>query len=217
FYSGATVCHVEAGLRTQNRRSPFPEEINRQVTSRVSDYHFAPTNTSRENLLREGIGSKDILVTGNTVIDALLYSSERVENLEDLEIEKLKTLLENDRKLILVTGHRRENHGEGFVNICEALKSVALSNPDVQIIYPVHLNPNVATPVYRLLSNIDNIELIEPLSYPAFVWLMNRAYLIITDSGGVQEEAPSLGKPVLVMRDTTERPRSEERRVGKES
>src|SRR5690606_21853160 len=152
------------------------------------------------------IGSKDILVTGNTVIDALLYSSERVENLEDLEIEKLKTLLENDRKLILVTGHRRENHGEGFVNICEALKSVALSNPDVQIIYPVHLNPNVATPVYRLLSNIDNIELIEPLSYPAFVWLMNRAYLIITDSGGVQEEAPSLGKPVLVMRDTTERP-----------
>jgi len=206
FYSGATVCHVEAGLRTQNRRSPFPEEINRQVTSRVSDYHFAPTNTSRENLLREGIGSKDILVTGNTVIDALLYSSERVENLEDLEIEKLKTLLENDRKLILVTGHRRENHGEGFVNICEALKSVALSNPDVQIIYPVHLNPNVATPVYRLLSNIDNIELIEPLSYPAFVWLMNRAYLIITDSGGVQEEAPSLGKPVLVMRDTTERP-----------
>lgn len=206
FYSGAKVCHIEAGLRTHNKRSPFPEEINRQIASRICDYHFAPTDASRQNLLKENIPESDILVTGNTVIDALFDSSERVRNLDSPEINKLRDILELDKKMILVTGHRRENHGQGFINICEALKAIALSNPDVQIIYPVHLNPNVKKPVYEILSNVNNIWLIDPLSYPAFVWLMNKSYLIITDSGGVQEEAPSLGKPVLVMRDTTERP-----------
>ena len=206
FYSGAQVCHVEAGLRTHNKRSPFPEEINRQIAGRICDYHFAPTEASRQNLLNENISDSNVLVTGNTVIDALFESSERVKDLNNSEINTLKKVLEADKKLILVTGHRRENHGQGFINICEALKEIAVSNPDVQIIYPVHLNPNVKKPVYEILSDVVNIKLIDPLAYPAFVWLMNEAYLIITDSGGVQEEAPSLGKPVLVMRDTTERP-----------
>ncbi|MBB2954360.1 UDP-N-acetylglucosamine 2-epimerase (non-hydrolyzing) [Sphingobacterium faecium] len=206
FYSGAQVCHVEAGLRTHNKRSPFPEEINRQVTGRIADFHFAPTTASEQNLLNENINKDAILVTGNTVIDALIDSSERVKNLENAEIETLKQLVDPSKKLILVTGHRRENHGQGFINICEALKEIALNHEDVQIIYPVHLNPNVKGPVYEILSGIKNIHLIDPLAYPAFVWLMNQSYLIITDSGGVQEEAPSLGKPVLVMRDTTERP-----------
>lgn len=206
FYSGAQVCHVEAGLRTHNKRSPFPEEINRQIAGRICDYHFAPTEASRQNLLNENISDSHVLVTGNTVIDALFESSERVKDLNNPEINSLKKVLEADKKLILVTGHRRENHGQGFINICEALKEIAISNPDVQIIYPVHLNPNVKKPVYEILSDVANIKLIDPLAYPAFVWLMNEAYLIITDSGGVQEEAPSLGKPVLVMRDTTERP-----------
>src|SRR5690606_19039981 len=164
------------------------------------------TEASKENLIRESIQEKDILVTGNTVIDALFDSSDRVKDLENTEIEKLKSIVNSNRKLILVTGHRRENHGQGFINICEALNEIALSNPEVQIIYPVHLNPNVKKPVYEILSDVANIQLIDPLAYPAFVWLMNQSYLIITDSGGVQEEAPSLGKPVLVMRDTTERP-----------
>ncbi|NQD70228.1 UDP-N-acetylglucosamine 2-epimerase (non-hydrolyzing) [Sphingobacterium shayense] len=206
FYSGAKVCHVEAGLRTHNKRSPFPEEINRQVTGRISDFHFAPTNASEQNLVLENIANDAIIVTGNTVIDALFESSERVKNLDNKEINKLKELIDPSKKLILVTGHRRENHGQGFINICEALKEIAEKYPDVQIIYPVHLNPNVKRPVYEILSDISNIHLIDPLAYPAFVWLMNQSYLIITDSGGVQEEAPSLGKPVLVMRDTTERP-----------
>lgn len=210
FYSGAKVCHIEAGLRTFDKHSPFPEEINRQVTGRIADLHFAPTETSKENLLKENILEKNILVTGNTVIDALLESANRVESIEDEEISKLKNLVDTSKKLILVTGHRRENHGEGFVNICKALKEIAENNADVQLIYPVHLNPNVQKPVYEILSNVDNIHLIEPLSYPAFVWLMKYSYLIITDSGGVQEEAPSLGKPVLVMRDTTERPEAVE-------
>ncbi|AJH15380.1 non-hydrolyzing UDP-N-acetylglucosamine 2-epimerase [Myroides profundi] len=206
FYSGAEVCHVEAGLRTHNKRAPFPEEINRQITGRVTDYHFAPTIASQENLLRENIKIKDILVTGNTVIDALLESVERVEDLENEEITQLKQIVDSSKKLILVTGHRRENHGDGFIRICEALKEIALTHADVQIIYPVHLNPNVKGPVYEILSGIENIQLIDPLAYPSFVWLMNKSYMIVTDSGGVQEEAPSLGKPVLVMRDTTERP-----------
>ncbi|MCW0496367.1 UDP-N-acetylglucosamine 2-epimerase (non-hydrolyzing) [Riemerella anatipestifer] len=210
FYSGAKVCHVEAGLRTHNKRSPFPEEINRQIAGRIADYHFAPTEESKNNLIKESVRESDILVTGNTVIDALMDSSEKVENIENDEIDKLKQLIEKDKKLILVTGHRRENHGEGFVNICKALKEIAENNADVQLIYPVHLNPNVQKPVYEILSNVENIHLIEPLSYPAFVWLMKYSYLIITDSGGVQEEAPSLGKPVLVMRDTTERPEAVE-------
>jgi UDP-N-acetylglucosamine 2-epimerase (non-hydrolysing) len=206
FYSGAKICHIEAGLRTHNKLSPFPEEINRQVTGRIADYHFAPTEQSKKNLLRENVSESSILITGNTVIDALLESSKRVSSIENLEIENLKSIVDLSKKIILVTGHRRENHGQGFITICEALKAIAISNPDVQIIYPVHLNPNVMKPVYEILSGIDNILLIEPLAYPAFVWLMNQSYLIITDSGGVQEEAPSLGKPVLVMRDTTERP-----------
>lgn len=206
FYAGAKVCHVEAGLRTNNKYSPFPEEINRQITTRISEFHFAPTAESKQNLLKENIKEEDILVTGNTVIDALFQSTNIVENLKYPEIEDLKQIINTDKKLILVTGHRRENHGQGFINICEALKQIAIDNPDVQIIYPVHLNPNVMGPVFEILSDIDNIYLREPLSYPAFIWLMNQSYLIITDSGGVQEEAPSLGKPVLVMRDTTERP-----------
>ncbi len=206
FYAGAKVCHVEAGLRTNNKQSPFPEEINRQVTSRIADYHFAPTLQSKNNLLLENVVDKLVIITGNTVIDALLESSLRVNTIKNIEIEKLKTLVDRSKKLILVTGHRRENHGQGFVNICEALKEIALNNKDVQIIYPVHLNPNVNEPVHRVLGTVDSVLLIAPLAYPAFVWLMNQSYLIITDSGGVQEEAPSLGKPVLVMRDTTERP-----------
>jgi len=206
FYSGAKICHVEAGLRTHNKRSPFPEEINRQVAGRIADYHFAPTEESKRNLLAENTKEENILVTGNTVIDALLYSSDKVKNIENKEINALKASIDLSKKIILVTGHRRENHGQGFINICEALKEIASTNPDVQIIYPVHLNPNVKEPVYEILSKVDNIILIEPLAYPAFVWLMNQSYMIITDSGGVQEEAPSLGKPVLVMRDTTERP-----------
>lgn len=208
FYSGAKVCHVEAGLRTHDKYTPFPEEINRQVTGRIADYHFAPTEKSRQNLLEENIPSSHILITGNTVIDALLESKNKISTLENEEIETLKKIVDNDKKLILVTGHRRENHGQGFINICSALKEIALSREDIQIIYPVHLNPNVQKPVYEILGNVSNIQLISPLSYPAFVWLMNESYLIITDSGGVQEEAPSLGKPVLVMRDTTERPES---------
>ncbi len=210
FYAGTKVCHVEAGLRTFNKWSPFPEEMNRQLTGRIADYHFAPTIQSRSNLLVENVDNERILVTGNTVIDALIDSSERVKCIKNQEIEQLKSLVNTNQRLILVTGHRRENHGQGFIDICEALKSIAESNSDVQIIYPVHLNPNVQKPVFEILSGINNITLIEPLAYPAFVWLMNQSYLIITDSGGVQEEAPSLGKPVLVMRDTTERPEAVE-------
>lgn len=206
FYSGAKVCHVEAGLRTHNKLSPFPEEVNRQVTGRIADYHFAPTLQAKQNLLNENVADNSIIITGNTVIDALHYSSKKVNTIENKEIEKLKTIVDSSKKIVLVTGHRRENHGQGFINICEALKEIALKNKDVQIIYPVHLNPNVYEPVHRILGGIDSIHLIDPLAYPAFVWLMNQSYLIITDSGGVQEEAPSLGKPVLVMRDTTERP-----------
>ncbi|EIA10247.1 non-hydrolyzing UDP-N-acetylglucosamine 2-epimerase [Flavobacterium frigoris] len=210
FYSGAKVCHVEAGLRTHDKYSPFPEEINRQVTGRVADIHFAPTITSKENLLKENVLDSSILITGNTVIDALLDSADRVAAIQNDEIEFLKKELDFTKRIILVTGHRRENHGDGFINICAALKEIAVSNPDVQIVYPVHLNPNVKGPVYDILGGVANIKLIAPLAYPAFVWLMNQSTLIITDSGGVQEEAPSLGKPVLVMRDTTERPEAVE-------
>ena len=186
--------------------------MNRSIAGRVSDFHFAPTKTSQENLLNENINNSDILITGNTVIDALHFSEKKVTtgNYSDEEVKMLSSLVKTDKKLILVTGHRRENHGQGFINICSALKMIAINNPNAQIIYPVHLNPNVQKPVYELLQGIDNIHLIAPLSYPAFVWLMSKSYLIITDSGGVQEEAPSLGKPVLVMRDTTERPEAVE-------
>ncbi len=205
FYSGAKVCHVEAGLRTHNKLSPFPEEINRQITGSVCDYHFAPTTTSKANLLKENIKEDNILVTGNTVIDALFDSVELVNQEPSNLISDLSTTL-GDKELILVTGHRRENHGAGFIRICEALKEIAQDNTDRLILYPVHLNPKVQEPVKRILSEIENVILIDPLAYQDFIWMMNRAKIIITDSGGVQEEAPSLGKPVLLMRDTTERP-----------
>ncbi len=208
FYSGAQICHVEAGLRTFNMKSPFPEEMNRCVTGVLSAIHFSPTENARENLEKENKKASDILVTGNTVIDALGYSVAKVTaaGFAHPEIEQIRHLVKPGIKTLLVTGHRRENHGEGFLNICRALKTIARDHEDSAIIYPVHLNPNVQRPVYELLDGIANIHLIAPLSYPAFVWLMEKSYLIITDSGGVQEEAPSLGKPVLVMRNTTERP-----------
>jgi UDP-N-acetylglucosamine 2-epimerase (non-hydrolysing) len=210
FYAGAKVCHVEAGLRTFDKYSPFPEEINRQITGRIASYHFAPTEQSKRNLVAEHVQEQHIVITGNTVIDALLDSVERVDTYVDKDIKYLENIIDPEKKLILVTGHRRENHGEGFIHICEALKDIASANPQVLIVYPVHLNPNVQKPVYELLSGIKNIKLISPLPYPAFVWLMKRSYLILTDSGGIQEEAPSLGKPVLVMRETTERPEAVE-------
>jgi UDP-N-acetylglucosamine 2-epimerase (non-hydrolysing) len=209
FYSGAKVCHVEAGLRTHNKLSPFPEEINRQIASRVCDYHFAPTETSRQNLLDENISEDTIVITGNTVIDALLESVKKVSQKPSAFIQSLSETLA-DKEVILVTGHRRENHGNGFIRICEALKEIAQDNQNRLIVYPVHLNPKVQEPVMRILTAVPNVMLIDPLAYPDFIWMMNRAKLIITDSGGVQEEAPSLGKPVLVMRDTTERPEAVE-------
>jgi len=209
FYSGAQTCHVEAGLRTNNKLSPFPEEINRQITSRICDYHFAPTEISKNNLLKENISDSSILVTGNTVIDALLKSVDKVnENPSQLVIKLSKQI--GDKEIVLVTGHRRENHGDGFERICNALKQISKDDSNRLIIYPVHLNPKVQEPVNRILSTLKNVILINPLAYQDFIWLMNRAKIIITDSGGVQEEAPSLGKPVLVMRDTTERPEAVE-------
>lgn len=205
FYGGAKVCHVEAGLRTHNKWSPFPEEINRQVTGRICDYHFAPTATSKENLLNENVAEDTILITGNTVIDALLQSVDKVNKEPSVLVKELDEKVGN-KELILVTGHRRENHGAGFERICSALKRIAENDKGRIIIYPVHLNPKVQEPVNRILNDVDNVILIDPLAYQDFIWLMNRSKLIITDSGGVQEEAPSLGKPVLVLRDTTERP-----------
>tara|TARA_B100000963_G_scaffold359796_1_gene388223 strand:+ start:5807 stop:6925 length:1119 start_codon:yes stop_codon:yes gene_type:complete len=209
FYFGAKVCHVEAGLRTNNKLSPFPEEINRQITGRICDYHFAPTETSKGNLLKENISEDSIFVTGNTVIDALMISLEKVNKNPSQLIQDLSKQIGN-QEVILVTGHRRENHGGGFERICKALKRIAEDDTNRLIIYPVHLNPKVKEPVNRILSGVNNVILIEPLAYQDFIWLMNRSKIIITDSGGVQEEAPSLGKPVLVMRDTTERPEAVE-------
>jgi UDP-N-acetylglucosamine 2-epimerase (non-hydrolysing) len=209
FYSGAKVCHVEAGLRTNNKLSPFPEEINRQITGRICDYHFAPTETSKKNLIKENISEDSILVTGNTVIDALLKSVEKVNENPSQLIQDLSKEIGN-QEVILVTGHRRENHGVGFERICIALKRIATDDINRLIIYPVHLNPKIQEPVNRILSGVNNVILIDPLAYQDFIWLMNRSKIIITDSGGVQEEAPSLGKPVLVMRDTTERPEAVE-------
>ena len=212
FYQQISVAHIEAGLRTGDIYSPWPEEANRQLTTQITAYHFAPTTTSKNNLLKENVNGRSIEVTGNTVIDALFLALEKIKSNKQLEsdiITHLATLnyeLKPDKKIILVTGHRRENHGQGFINICTALKEIALRNPTIDIVYPVHLNPNVQKPVKELLSDIDNVYLIEPLQYEQFIYMMDRSYFIITDSGGVQEEAPSLGKPVLVMRDTTERP-----------
>ena len=209
FYFGAKVCHVEAGLRTNNKLSPFPEEINRQITGRISDYHFAPTETSKSNLLKENISENSILVTGNTVIDALLKSVQKVNEHPSKIIKNLSKQI-NNKEVVLVTGHRRENHGDGFEKICKALKKIASDSTDRLVIYPVHMNPKVKEPVNRILSGVKNVILIDPLAYQDFIWLMNRSKIIITDSGGVQEEAPSLGKPVIVMRDNTERPEAVE-------
>jgi UDP-N-acetylglucosamine 2-epimerase (non-hydrolysing) len=208
YYQQIPVAHVEAGLRTGNLYSPWPEEANRKLTGALATIHFAPTETSRHNLLREGIDPAAIHVTGNTVIDALLEVVAKLDTTEVLQkqLREQFAFLREGKRVILVTGHRRESFGDGFERICQALAETAKAFPDVEIVYPVHLNPNVREPVNRLLAGIENIHLIEPLDYLPFVYLMNRAYLILTDSGGIQEEAPSLGKPVLVMRDTTERP-----------
>jgi UDP-N-acetylglucosamine 2-epimerase (non-hydrolysing) len=208
YYHKIKVGHVEAGLRTGNLYSPWPEEANRQLTGVLANYHFAPTQSSYDNLIKENVNPATIVVTGNTVIDALLQVKQKVEQDQTL-VEQFQghfSFLEQEKKLILVTGHRRENFGQGFLNICQALANLAKKYPDIQIVYPVHLNPNVQQPVNALLADIDNVYLIAPQDYLPFVYLMNRSYLILTDSGGIQEEAPSLGKPVLVMRDTTERP-----------
>ncbi len=222
FYLKIPAGHVEAGLRTYNKHSPFPEEINRHLLSVLADYHFAPTEWSRSNLLKEGIPENRIWVTGNTVIDALMEVARdqgpgaRKRFFEESFRKKYNLELSTKNlKLILVTGHRRENFGEGFENICNALRKIAEQRKDVEVVYPVHLNPNVQRPVKRILGKIRNVHLIEPLGYEEFVFLMNSSFLILTDSGGIQEEAPSLGKPVLVMRNTTERPEGIEAGVVK--
>jgi len=215
FYQQIKVAHIEAGLRTGDIYSPWPEEANRQLTTQITAYHFAPTATSKANLLKENVSERNIEVTGNTVIDALFLALEKIKSSKELESDIVNSInsllplnyqLPQEHKMILVTGHRRENHGQGFINICTALKEIAEENPHVDIVYPVHLNPNVQKPVKELLSGIPNVHLIEPLQYEQFIYMMDKSHFIITDSGGVQEEAPSLGKPVLVMRDTTERP-----------
>lgn len=209
YYQRIPVAHVEAGLRTHNIYSPWPEEINRTLTGCIAEFHFAPTVVSRANLLRENI-TKHVEVVGNSVIDSLLWMVNKI-NINNILNQQLTTHFESlgldfSKRTILITGHRRENFGDGFVNICQAIKEIALEHPEVQLVYPVHLNPNVQKPVNEILTGISNIHLIEPQEYQPFVFLMQKAYLILTDSGGVQEEAPSLKKPVLVMRDTTERP-----------
>lgn len=208
YYKKIRVGHIEAGLRTRNIYSPWPEEANRQLTSTVANYHFCPTDTSRQNLINERVKEETIFVTGNTVIDALKMALDRVTNDSKLikNIENTFQFLDPSKKIVLVTGHRRENFGHGFLKICEAIKHISSNNNNLQIIYPVHLNPNVQEPVSKILSGIDNVHLLEPLGYLSFVYLMNRCDIILTDSGGIQEEAPSLGKPVLVMRESTERP-----------
>lgn len=219
FYRQIPVGHVEAGLRTYNMYSPWPEEMNRQITSRIATYHFSPTLLSRQNLLQEGIKEEQIIVTGNTVIDALYMVIDKIKGNRELEIELAGLLNKNGydisrlsggRKMVLITGHRRENFGEGFVQICRAIKDLTLKYPEVDFIYPMHLNPNVRRPIHEVfgeeLSGLNNMFFIEPLEYLSFVYLMEKSTIILTDSGGIQEEAPSLGKPVLVMRNTTERP-----------
>ena len=215
FYMQIPVGHVEAGLRTYNMLSPWPEEMNRQVTDRICTYYFAPTEQSRANLLQENIDAKKIFITGNTVIDALLMAVDIISTTAGVKEKMAKELQEKgytvgDREYILVTGHRRENFGDGFLHICKAIKELAALHPEMDIVYPVHLNPNVQKPVYELLSGLSNVYLISPLDYLPFIYAMQHSTLLLTDSGGVQEEAPSLGKPVLVMRDTTERPEAVE-------
>ncbi|MCI5192029.1 MAG: UDP-N-acetylglucosamine 2-epimerase (non-hydrolyzing) [Candidatus Electrothrix sp. AU1_5] len=211
YYMRIPVGHVEAGLRTGNIYAPWPEEINRKLTGGIADCHYAPTPWAKENLLREGVPEEQVLVTGNTVIDALLWVDRKLEQdsgLQEAMADRFP-FLNKEQQCILVTGHRRESFGQGFDNICHALLELA-QRDDVQVVYPVHLNPNVQEPVHRILGQKENVHLIEPVDYLPFIWLMRNAYLIITDSGGIQEEAPSLGKPVLVMRETTERPEAVE-------
>ncbi|HED17727.1 MAG TPA: UDP-N-acetylglucosamine 2-epimerase (non-hydrolyzing) [Gammaproteobacteria bacterium] len=216
FYEDIPVGHVEAGLRTGDLRAPFPEELNRSLVARMARFHFAPTETARANLLRENVADETIYVTGNTVIDALLGVRDRVSALDDdFWIEKFgrvlhSRLIDPERRFVLITGHRRENFGKGFIDICAAIRMLAESHPDVDLVYPVHLNPNVLKPVHEILGGLKNVALIEPQDYAPFVWLMNQSDIILTDSGGIQEEAPALGKPVLVMRDVTERPEAVE-------
>jgi len=213
FYNSIKVGHVEAGLRTNDKKNPFPEEINRRLTSVLTDIHFCPTATGQKALESEGY-NENIYITGNTVIDALFWALEIIDKENRPEVDAIKNLIDEkvgDKKIILITAHRRESFGEPFKQICEAMKELAIRYGDFHFVYPVHLNPNVRKPVYEILNEQKNIHLIEPLSYLSFVWLMNHSYLILTDSGGVQEEAPSLGKPVLVMRETTERPEGVER------
>lgn len=219
FYQQIPVAHIEAGLRTYHIYSPWPEEMNRQITSRIATYNFAPTPLSRKNLLKENVDDSKITVTGNTVIDALYWVVKRIKRNKDLDKELENILkdagyevnrLTNGKKLVLITGHRRENFGEGFINICNAIKDLNEKYPDVDFVYPMHLNPNVRKPIHKVFgedyTNVGNMFFIEPLEYLSFVYLMEKSTLVLTDSGGVQEEAPGLGKPVLVMRDTTERP-----------
>ena len=219
FYQQIPVGHVEAGLRTHDIYSPWPEEMNRQITGRIATYHFSPTPLSRQNLLDEGVCDEKITVTGNTVIDALYMVVERIKNDKTLDLELNCSLinagynvdrLNAGKRLVLITGHRRENFGEGFINICKAIKALVEKFPDVDFVYPMHLNPNVRKPIHEMfgkgLSNLKNMFFIEPLEYLSFVFLMEKSTIVLTDSGGIQEEAPALGKPVLVMRDTTERP-----------
>lgn len=219
FYQQIPVGHVEAGLRTHNILSPWPEEMNRQITGRIASYHFAPTALSRQNLLQENVDDANITVTGNTVIDALYWVVDRIKNDRSLDAELEEVLrragydvnrLADGRPLVLITGHRRENFGDGFINMCTAIKQLTECYPNVDFVYPMHLNPNVRRPIHEVfgddLSNLGNMHFIEPLEYLSFVYLMEKSTIVLTDSGGIQEEAPGLGKPVLVMRDTTERP-----------
>ena len=219
FYQQIPVGHVEAGLRTHNIYSPWPEEMNRQITGRIATYHFAPTPLSRQNLLAEGVADEKITVTGNTVIDALYWVVNKIKNDNTLNAELAEALkqagydttrLANGKKLVLITGHRRENFGDGFINMCTAIKDLTQKYPEVDFVYPMHLNPNVRKPIHEVfgedVSNLGNMFFIEPLEYLSFVYLMEKSTIVLTDSGGIQEEAPGLGKPVLVMRDTTERP-----------
>ena len=207
FYAGIKVGHIEAGLRTYNMQSPFPEEANRVLVGRLAYWHFAPTARNVDNLIKEGVKAEYIIETGNTVLDSLLFTKDKVAHFSsEVKNRSVHELFASDSKILLVTGHRRENFGSGFLQICKALKELASKFPDLEIVYPVHLNPNVQNVVFEILKDISNVHLIEPLIYPDFVYAMNKSWAILTDSGGVQEEAPSLGKPVLVMRDTTERP-----------
>ena len=219
FYQQIPVGHVEAGLRTHNIYSPWPEEMNRLLTGRLATYHFSPTPLSRNNLIKESINDRNIIVTGNTVIDALYWVVDKIKNNKELDNELESVLskagydvnrLDNGKKLVLITGHRRENFGDGFINMCTAIKDLTIKHPNVDFVYPMHLNPNVRKPIHEVfgedLSSLKNMFFIEPLEYLSFVYLMEKSSIVLTDSGGIQEEAPGLGKPVLVMRDTTERP-----------